>query len=176
MNGYARLARTLMNQHGLSDWKIEWSRAKKTHGLCRYSTKTLVFSAVAFQHIGEAEVRDTILHEIAHALAGHRAGHGPEWRRVCLAIGGNGKQYVTREAAQAVPAAWVGTCRNGHTSQMHRAPLRVKACGHCSPSFRPENVYTWKQNGRTVPVGQMPDRYVREIVNMRSRYADRLPV
>lgn len=176
MNGYARLVRQMMNEHGLQDWKIAWTRAKKTHGLCCYSIKTLKFSAVAFAHIPEEEVVQTILHEIAHALAGSVAGHGPAWVRVLRSIGGTGGQYVSREAAQAIPTAWEGRCPAGHTTGQHRAPLRVKACGKCSRVYRPENVYRWYHHGRAVGLGGMPQRYVTEVVSMRRTYGDRMPI
>lgn len=171
MHGYATLVRKMMNEHGLSDWKIAWSRAKKTHGLCNYTTRTLTFSAVAFAHIDESEVRNTILHEIAHALAGPLAAHGWKWQQIHRQIGGTGAQYVSQTAAKAIPVAWVGKCRNGHVnSGQHRAPLRVKACGQCSPRWKFENVMEWYQHGRKVSVSSMPDRYRNEYYSLLAKY------
>lgn len=170
MHGYATLVRKMMNEHGLQDWKIAWSRAKKTHGRCYYATKTLEFSSVAFAHIDEAEVRDTILHEIAHALAGYAAGHGYQWRAIHRQIGGTGAQYVSQAAAKAIPTAWVGKCRQGHTLGQHRAPLRVKACGKCSPTWRFENIMDWYQNGQKVSMGSMPVRYRNEYYSVLAKY------
>ena len=36
---------------------------------------------------GVDKVKDTILHEIAHAIAGYSAGHGQKWKDVCIQIG-----------------------------------------------------------------------------------------
>lgn len=36
---------------------------------------------------------DTMLHEIAHAIAGREASHGPLWQRVCKIIGAQPNQY-----------------------------------------------------------------------------------
>ncbi len=36
---------------------------------------------------------DTMLHEIAHAIAGRKASHGPLWQRVCKIIGAQPNQY-----------------------------------------------------------------------------------
>ncbi len=33
------------------------------------------------------QVRDTVLHEIAHAIAGPEAGHGPLWKATARRIG-----------------------------------------------------------------------------------------
>ncbi|HIA28188.1 MAG TPA: hypothetical protein EYN79_08785 [Planctomycetes bacterium] len=39
------------------------------------------------------EVRPTVLHEIAHIIAGGGArSHGPRWRAICLEIGGDGER------------------------------------------------------------------------------------
>lgn len=177
MGGYAKLARSLMNEHGLNDWKISWSRAKKTHGRCIYGIKTLEFSAVAFSHIPEDEVRETILHEIAHALAGSAAKHGIVWQRVYRSIGGTGGQYVSTVAAKAIPVAWIGKCANGHESNgQHRAPLRVKACGKCSSAWRPENIFSWYKNGRKMHISEMPDRYRQEFTRLVIKHGDRVPV
>ena len=42
------------------------------------------------------QVTDTILHEIAHALVGTAARHGPDWRKAALSIG------ATPQASKAV--------------------------------------------------------------------------
>lgn len=177
MGGYAKLARALMNEHGLSDWKIKWSRAKNTHGRCFYGIKTLEFSGVAFAHISEDEVRNTILHEIAHALAGAEAGHGHVWKTIHRNIGGTGAQYVAKAAAKAIPVAWIGRCPNGHESNgQHRAPLRVKACGKCSRGWSPENIYSWYKNGRKMHISEMPVRYRQEFTSIVNKHGDRVPV
>lgn len=33
------------------------------------------------------KVKNTILHELAHAIAGHEVGHGPKWKSVAAEIG-----------------------------------------------------------------------------------------
>ena len=35
-----------------------------------------------------SSLRDIMLHELAHCIAGREAAHGPKWRKVCLALGG----------------------------------------------------------------------------------------
>lgn len=171
---YRRLARTLMDQHGLTGWRIEWNRAKRTHGSCCYGTMTLTFSEVAFDHVDEDEIRDTITHEIAHALAGSTAGHGPRWVAIHRSIGGTGARYVSKKASQAIPMAWEGTCPQcGKVFTQHRAPLRVKACSGHGGRFAPETILSWKQHGRRVPLGAMPVRYVTEARRIRDRYQDR---
>ena len=58
---------------------------------------------------GPREVRDTILHEIAHALAGAKARHGPAWKAIAKRLGATPKARAEegedvragREAAKA---------------------------------------------------------------------------
>ena len=65
-----RMGRELMVVHGLGDWHFGWNRRKRALGLCRYQERRIELSAY-FVRDNEAEiVRETILHEIAHALTG----------------------------------------------------------------------------------------------------------
>lgn len=171
-----RLARQLMDQHGLTDWKLVWNRAKRTHGQCNYSTRTITLSEV-MQHVSDEDFVDTVLHEIAHALVGSGVeAHGYVWRRKAIEIGGTGTQYVSREASQAVPAAWEGHCPVcSKVARQHRAPLRVKACA-CGVRFRPERVLRWHKHGQPVPLGMMPSRYVTEAIRMRSQFGSLLSI
>ena len=59
------------------------------HGaqLCRYGTRTIELSVFLVDRNGPEEVRDTILHEIAHALVGPGHGHDAVWKRQCIEIG-----------------------------------------------------------------------------------------
>jgi predicted SprT family Zn-dependent metalloprotease len=86
-NSAAQLARQLIARHGLRGWTFRYNRGKRTLGMCDYTRKRIELSQYFVAHNGEGAVRDTILHEIAHALAGEKAGHGPKWRAVCMKIG-----------------------------------------------------------------------------------------
>lgn len=80
------LAIMLMRQFNLKDWTFEFDYHKVRFGLCDYQRKVISMSRLLTYLNDESVVKDTILHEIAHALAPY-AGHGPKWRSVCLAIG-----------------------------------------------------------------------------------------
>jgi hypothetical protein len=67
-------------------------------GLCRYGPRTVELSSPFVEHNPEEVVRDTLLHEVAHALAGRAAGHGPLWRAMCLRVGARSER-LSFEAA-----------------------------------------------------------------------------
>lgn len=82
------LAVSLIAKHlPVGDWSFKWNKRIGALGLCSYRSKTIQLSTAWTAALPRKEVIDTILHEIAHAIAGHKAGHGYEWRQACIAIG-----------------------------------------------------------------------------------------
>ena len=63
------LALSLMRKHGLSHWEFGFDRAKRRFGACNFSKKRISLSKYLTEVNEIEQVRDTILHEIAHALA-----------------------------------------------------------------------------------------------------------
>ena len=83
----ATLARNLMDTHGLNDWTLAFVESRRRLGDCSYNHRLIrIARHHAIEH-AEADIRDTVLHEIAHALAGHAAGHGPIWKAIARRIG-----------------------------------------------------------------------------------------
>lgn len=80
-------ARKLMNKHGLVDWTFRFSAARKNIGDCNEKQKTIRIGRMHAVRDHPSQVTDTILHEIAHALAGSKAGHGPKWKKIAKQIG-----------------------------------------------------------------------------------------
>lgn len=81
------LARTMLDEHGLTDWAVRIDNAQRRLGACFYSQKVISLSRQYIAVGTDAQLRDTILHEIAHAHAGHAAGHGQEWKDAAARIG-----------------------------------------------------------------------------------------
>jgi len=127
----AQLANQLLEKHGLTDWRFAFNTRKRAMGLCRYEEKRIELSIHFTVQNDEPAVRDTLLHEIAHALAGRAAGHGPRWRKICRQIGASPK----RLGEASMPAGqWIATCPScGHTYERHRRPPSGYhyACGKC---------------------------------------------
>ena len=82
-----------MGAHGLIDlgWSAKLDDAKKRFGVCRMGPKEISLSRPLCLLNPEDEVRDTILHEIAHALAWElfkeNCAHDERWKEICVRIG-----------------------------------------------------------------------------------------
>lgn len=105
------LTRYFMDLHGLKEWSIRIGSAKNIAGTCNYTRKQITMSS----HLAKARTKehtvDTILHEIAHALAGSKAGHGKDWKDVCVRIGARPERcFDTEEIAPEYLHKWIAIC------------------------------------------------------------------
>lgn len=81
MEEIERLAEMALPRFGLADWTFRWDRSVRRAGCCKYDKRQITLSRPIFEiEANRDEAIDTFLHEIAHALAGPTAGHGPTWR------------------------------------------------------------------------------------------------
>lgn len=137
---------------GRSGYRFEWdSRSTVRFGVCNYKTKVIKLSSqlcdVNFNNIDE--VMDTILHEIAHALAVikwgyHGRGHGKPFKVMARAIGSRGETYY--DSKRVIPVKtneerykWVATCPScGYQAKFTRKPKKSRSCGKCCPVYNPE--------------------------------------
>lgn len=87
-------ARQLMDRHGLEKWALHFNVARVNLGECRPLEKLILLSRPHSVSGSREQVTDTILHEIAHALAGPEEGHGPAWKAIARRIGATPKSCV----------------------------------------------------------------------------------
>ncbi|WP_432564688.1 SprT family zinc-dependent metalloprotease [Kineococcus sp. SYSU DK003] len=167
------MARRLVVEHGLDGWTVVLDRARTRAGICRADRREIGLSAPLTALHDEDEVRDTVLHEIAHALVGPRHGHDAVWKAMARRIGCSAERTST--AARA-PGAWAGTCPAGHVLTRHRRPSRVMACARCGGTFDPANVVTWTFHGRPVALESMPASYRLDWAHLQSRDAGAVAV
>lgn len=137
------LAHELMATHGLMPkWSFAFDHAKRRAGICRYTEHTISVSRHLMQLYPEPLVRETLLHEIAHALVGPEHKHNVVWKRTARAIGSNGAARLPSTAPQA-PAPWIGRCPAGHTYTRHRRPRAGASCSRCAPHYDPRYPIEW---------------------------------
>jgi hypothetical protein len=167
------MAEYLLEVHGLDDWQVSYDNAKRRAGICKFAEQTLGLSAPLTAVHTEDDVRDTILHEIAHALVGPAHGHDATWLAMARRIGSSGERCVSPDSPTP-PAAWLGACPGGHTLERHRRPERVLTCGLCSSEFDLAHLYTWTHHGK--PAVLHPN-YEAELARLREgRHTVLLPV
>lgn len=83
------MAENMMADHGLVGWKVAINtRLTATFGRCFQYRKLIELGSTYVESSSFEHVRDTILHEIAHALTDpvHR-GHGKEWKAKARELG-----------------------------------------------------------------------------------------
>ena len=91
------LAESLMSQHLSDEWTFAFNKRKSALGVCNYTKKTIYLSEYFIARLSDDKIKDTILHEIAHAIAGVAAKHGPQWKAVCVRIGADPTRCYTGE-------------------------------------------------------------------------------
>ncbi len=111
MDDVKKKAITFMVKHGVqAGWKFEWCKSKKHLGICIHMAKVISLNELVARHGSKEMVDDTILHEIAHALAGPEAGHKKAWKDKCKAIGATPSRLAcdkqSREFQQIINKHW----------------------------------------------------------------------
>ncbi len=130
------LALELMAVHGILDWDFAFDNSRRRFGVCRWHSRIIGLSRPLTLLNGEAPVRDTLLHEIAHVKAGRAAGHGPAWKAVARAIGAKPRRCYEDHAVLTPPLPYLCRCPAcGRSQQTARRPRRRRSCGRCSPTF-----------------------------------------
>lgn len=137
-----RVAEDMIAAHLDASWTFAYDSAKRRAGACDYTRKRITVSRYLSARYDDETNRQTLLHEIAHALAGARAAHGTAWKRTARAIGYTGGVTHHGETATEL-APWVGTCPAGHVAYRHRRATRATSCATCSRTFDERFLFTW---------------------------------
>lgn len=123
-------------------WSFGFDHAKRRAGLCNHTEKRITVSRYLAAKFTDDEVHQILLHEVAHALVGPRAGHGPVWKQKAASLGYVGGRTHNGEIAHE-QAPWVGACPDGHTHYRFRRPSHEQSCGRCSRSFSRAHLISW---------------------------------
>ena len=125
----AARAAELLARHGLSGWSFAFDGAKRRGGACHFTRRRITMAAGFAATADEAEIEDTLLHEIAHALVGRRHHHDAVWQAKAREIGCSGERCHSVSFSEH---ALVARCVNGcfaigrHRS---RRNMRCRRCG-----------------------------------------------
>ena len=153
------LALQLMNQHMPNlvalGWTFSFNQRTGSFGVCNHKSKEIQLSSILTPACTDESVRNTVLHEIAHALTpGHK--HDYIWRRQFVNLGGSGERtggednFVstdTREKVMQENRRFRLTCAiHGAQAHMTRMPKRKFSCPKCSRTFDPRFLLKVEEN------------------------------
>ena len=140
------------------------------HGQTDHARRRITLSRHLMALYKETEVRETILHEIAHARVGAAHGHDAVWAAEARRIGSSGQRLVA-EHAPRIEGRWVGTCPAGHTINRMRRPAAPMACARCGQSFRLDHLLSWTYDGAPMTPERIGERYARILARVRRSQA-----
>ena len=99
-----------LRNHGLHGWTFGLADTKRRLGVCKYRTKQIEIAEYYARNSPPETVLDTLLHEIAHALAGPAARHGPAWKAVAIRLGATPRACESSHQAVVKPGDWQASC------------------------------------------------------------------
>lgn len=126
------IANELMQKHGLiaDGWTFGYDNAKMRLGVCRFRTKKINMSRLYTINSNEVEVKDTILHEIAHALVGPVVKHGWIWKMKARELGA--EPSLASSTVKALEGIYKTSCSCGiKHATFHRRPRKQRHCRNC---------------------------------------------
>lgn len=79
-------------------WTLKFVRSKKFAGCCDFKTNEIKLSSIYLKSLIVTinDVIETLLHELAHAIAGYINGHNIIWKHIAQLIGSNGKVFCEK--------------------------------------------------------------------------------
>jgi predicted SprT family Zn-dependent metalloprotease len=125
-------------------WSFGFDNAKTRAGQCDFARRRITLSRHLALRFAATDVDQVVVHEVAHALAGPEAGHGPRWRAIARELGYTGSRLHDGPIASEL-APWVGACPAGHEHFRYRKPTRPMACARCSRRYDPAFTIVWER-------------------------------
>lgn len=132
-------AEKLFVDHGLHGWSFRWDNAKLRFGACHFGHNYISISRPLAMVNGENEIRETLLHEVAHAIAGPMHDHDRVWQDIAISLGASPARCydpnVVTEVGDHKYEAHCGEC--GYISKRYRwsHKMNVKYCGSCVSQY-----------------------------------------
>lgn len=123
-----KLAEELIVEHNLAYWKFQFDNGTKRAGCCNYKHQIISMSYEFARYASDEDIRDTILHEMAHALVGPKHHHDNVWKAKAIEIGCTGERC---HDIQFTPPRYIVKCINGcwfSTAERRKRNVICKLC------------------------------------------------
>lgn len=122
------------------EWTFGFDLATSRAGVCRYAERRIDLSVSYCLAATRAEIEDTVLHEIAHAIVGPKHNHDAVWKAKAREIGCAGERC---HRVQHSTPKWIGECGCGQRwlrQTLQRRMMRNRACAKCN------GIISWRRN------------------------------
>jgi predicted SprT family Zn-dependent metalloprotease len=131
------IVKKLFIEYGLYEdgWKFKWDNSTYRNALCDFIKKTIFLSKKLVILRKRKYVKNTILHEIAHAKVGYEHGHNEVWKKYAESIGcvvkvrESDNTHISPDIIY-VPYNYKGICSCGNKIYRHRNRV-PKICSKC---------------------------------------------
>lgn len=150
-----RITRSLLNVHGLTNWNVKIGHSPRRAGQANFQPQTIILSGVLMDVRSYDGTLDTIRHEVAHAIAGRNAGHGPVWKKTFISMGGDGNvRWSGDTLVKERPSKYKGTCTACGRSDfyMYRKFAGDRSCPCITKGrFDPRSLIIWQESATGRP-------------------------
>jgi predicted SprT family Zn-dependent metalloprotease len=125
----------LMDKHGLKpQWGFRYFGSRISFGRCNYVKKEILLSSELVSLNSEELVKDTILHEIAHALT-KGSHHNWKWKKKCTEIGCSPVRTYNCEYVKIGKAPYKGKCKCSTPHSRYKRPSSIYRCRDCGATI-----------------------------------------
>ena len=132
------LADKLLDEHGLIEkgWRFSFDRAKRRAGSCKFSKKEITIAKAYAEQQERMEIKNTILHEIAHALVGSQHGHSQIWRKKAKEIGCDASRchHIVFSKPKYVLTCY-NRCFEVSRYRVNQSFMQSKICSKCNSNL-----------------------------------------
>ena len=134
--GNLMYAHVLLEEAGLdmsypNGWTLDVRDFRSKWGVCRYKTKTIALASFLVDELSKSEIRETVLHEAAHALVGFQHKHDAVWKAMARKLGLQNPRRGSKKTRR-IPFRMKATCKSKHGVHYCNGLLK-RHCVLCPP-------------------------------------------
>lgn len=160
-------ARKLLDENGLEDWSVRFDRSIRRVGVCHEKSRMISFSSWGVETRELDSLDSTIIHEVAHALAGAARGHDEVWRRTAKYLGDPDPTRVAKGKMHKPPNMYEAHCPDhGYLDFRVRRPQSPLYCKKCSDN-NDIVIVQWYRDQKPVTLSMMLPGYVKRLDAVR---------